>query len=452
MVVFAQDKEVPKPDVTDQPLWILILPSVISSPQDSPLEYKLTEIVTDIAWKSGRFEVFDQYDARKYLTKYQSNKSKFLLVSDILAAGDSLECDEVLIVELLSFSQVGVPPPEDNDKEDRNFVEQIIDGIFSSDSDDYSDNIHSRVSVQFRNIDLATRKDIDRFSVNVSYTGGTKPESEDKVLEKYYNAVYNEVRMLYQLVSEVISVDGTDLDLRLGSSIGISGNTLFEITEPDIVILENDKEVIYPGEPVGLACVKSVGDTVNRSLVIRQWIAIEPGFYAYEYNNKIHGIQIYFLPGFPGDYMYIGGQFHYSPLGAWDFGGGIHYTYATDSYNEKDHGFGFGIFGSRKIFTLTSLIICTRMGFDLDLAFKKDDDEITVATPIISGTMGISCSFMLIKKSDFELNLGYRLSTKSSSWTYSEDETEYDAFWYDAPPVVDLSGFYFTLGYKFLLF
>ena len=106
----------------------------------------------------------------------------------------------------------------------------------------------------------------------------------------------------------------------------------------------------------------------------------------------------------------------------------------------------------RKLFTATALTVHAKIGIDLDLPFKKDDDDKTGTAPVFSGTLGISCSFMLIKKSDFELNLGYRLSTKSSSWTYSEDKAEYDAFWYGAPPVVDLSGFYFTVGYKYLMY
>jgi len=445
--LFAQDTA---PDKSNLPIWILILPGTISESAGHSLENELTTMVTDIAWESGQFEVFDRFDVRELLMKYRLDRFGYLPNSVVLALGDSIDCDEAIIVDLLRYSQIGVP--SEYEETDPDFLETIIDSLLSTNSDDYSDNIHTRISVQFTIIDLVTDKEIDRFSVQVSHTGGTRNESKEIALDKFNKIVYNEIRIIYQIVSEVVAVDGVNLDLRIGSNLGITGGTLFEIIEPDWVKKVGDEEVVYPGKPAGLACVQSVGDTVNHALVIRQWSVIEPGFYGYEFNKKINGIQIYFLPGFPGDYIYIGGQFHYSPLGAWDFGGGIHYTYATDSYDEKDHGFGFGIFGSRKLFTLTSLIICTRMGFDLDLPFKKDDYGKTVVTAVISGTLGISCSFMLIKKSDFELNLGYRLSTKSSNWTYSEDETEYDAFWYDAPPVVDLSGFYFTVGYKYLMF
>jgi len=439
--------------ISSEPLWMLILPGTISTSADQQLENEISDIVADIAWESGRFEVFDRYDVWGLLMKSYPDKLEYLSDSVILSIGDYTKCDEALIIDVVSFSQIGVPPSEDDEEEeDRNFLESIIDGLFGSDSEDYSDNIHTRLSVQFRNIDLITGKEIDRFSVRVSHTGGTKPESEAKTLDNFREVVFNEVRLLYQLVSEVIAVDGVDLDLRLGSNLGITGNTLFEIIEPDRVIMTDDEEVTTPGKSVGLVCVQSVSDSVNRSVIIRQWGAIEPGDYAYEFNNRIQGIQIYFLPKFPGDYLHIGGQYHFSPLGTWDFGGGMHYLSVTDSYNENDNGLGFSIFGSRKLITLTTLTVYAKTGVNIDIPFKEDDDGMTVTTAVFSGSLGLSCNLMISKKADIEVNLSYRFSTKSSDWTYSESEEEFEAFWYDEPPVVDLSGFYFTVGYKFLLY
>jgi hypothetical protein len=437
-------------DISYQPLWILILPGTISDSVEQSLNNKITGIVADIAWQTGQLEVFDRFDVWELLMKYHLNTFGYLPDSVVLTLGDSMQCDEALIVDLLGFSQIGVPP--DEYENDHNFLETIIDALFSSESEDYSDNIHTRLSVQIRNIDIATGEEIDRFSVQVSHTGGTKPESKEKALENFHEVVFHEIRIIYQLVSEVIAVDGIDLDLDLSSNQRITANTLFEIIAPDEVEMADNEEVVCPGEPAGLACAQSVGDTMIRSLVIRQWCAIKPGFYTFPLNKKIHGIQIYILPKFPGDYIYIGGQFHYSPLGVWDIGAGIRYIYVTDSYNEKDHGFGFGVFGSRKLLTATALTVHAKMNFDLDLPFKSDDQGETVITTVFSGTLGISGSFMLTKKSDFEINLLYRLSTKSSNWANNIDEPRYDAIWYDAPPVVDLSGFYFTAGYKILLF
>ena len=99
---------------------------------------------------------------------------------------------------------------------------------------------------------------------------------------------------------------------------------------------------------------------------------------------------------------------------------------------------------------MPSLFMQAKIGVELDIPFKKDDEGMTALLPVLSGTLGINAGFMLTKRTDFELNIGYRFSIRSSNWTYSSEEESYDAFWYDAAPVVDLNGFFFTLGYKFI--
>jgi hypothetical protein len=447
----AQKTPIAEPEFSSQPLCLLILPGTTSEFADQSLQNEITDLVADIAWETGRFDVFDRIDVDHLLEKSHLDKAGTFSDSVIMALGDSVQCDEVLMVDLKEFSQVGVPPREE-EEEDRNFFETIIEGLFGTDSKDYSDNIHTRLSVQFRNIDLITGNEIDQFLINVSYTGGDKSESEEKALQKYSEVVFNEVCLMYQLVSEVIAVDRADLDLSLGRNLGVTGNTVFEIISPYRVENSGDEEIVYPGEPAGLACVQSIGDTISRSRLIRQWGVIEPGFYAYEFNKHIHGMQIFIGSVFPGDYLAIGGQYHYSPLADWDIGGGLHYVYLTDSYDEKNHGFGFGVFGSRKLLNLPAVTLKANLGFDLDLPFKRDDDGRMVTTAVFSSALGISCNLMLKKNSDIEILFAYHLSLKSSSWTYSEDDETYDAFWTDTPPLVDLSGIYLSVGYKFVLF
>jgi len=437
-------------DISSEPLWMLILPGTLSEYDDQDRENEITDIVTEIAWQSGRFEVFDRYDVKDLLNKFYPVTYATLHDSIIIKIGEFVECDEALIVDLLSFSQIGVPPANNDEDEDRNFIESIFDGLFGSDTEDYSDNIHTRLTVQFRNISLITGEEIDRFNVRISHTGGTKSESEKRTLEDFRQAVLNELQMMYQFVSEVITVDGLDLDLKIGSNLGLSGNTIFEIVGPNRIKIENGEKVTAPGKPAGLACVQDVSDSTNRSHIIRQWEIIKPGYFANEINKNMYGLQIFFLPEFPGDYIYIGAQFHYSPLAAWDFGGGLRYTNITDSYKERNNGFGFGIFGSARIISLTAIMIHTRAGLDFDIPFKKDDDDNIVATDIVSGTLGISASLMLAKKSDIELHVGYRLSTKSSHWSYDKDDQHFDAFWENESPVVDIGGFYITIGYKII--
>jgi hypothetical protein len=438
-------------DVSLEPLWLLILPGTISDYEDQDRENKIADMVADIAWETGRFEIFDRHDVEDLILKYIPITYSLLHDSILLKIGETIQCDEALIIDLMRFSQIGVPPVEDEGDES-GIIEDIFNGIFSGDSEDYSDNILTRLTVRFRNINLIDGKEIDRFEIKISHTGGTKLESEEQALKNFNEAVFNEVRMIYQLVSEVISVDGLDLNLTLGTDLGLTGNTIFEIKQPNQIKTVSGEKVTFPGKPLALACLQSVGDTINHARVIRQWDVIEPGYYASEYNKNIHGLQIFFSPKFPEDYLYIGGQFHYSPLGPWDFGGGIYYTAITDSYNELNNGLGFGLFGAGRVLSLTALMVHAKIGLNFDIPFKEDDSGTTVTTGVFSGTLGLSASLMLTETSDIELNIGYRQSAKSSSWSYSENEEEFEAIWENDPPAVDLSGFYFTIGYKFIFF
>jgi hypothetical protein len=439
-------------NISSEPLWLLILPGTITIPGDKGLENKITDIVGEVALESGRFIVFERFGVKDLLFKYNPRIYGTLPDSVALKIGQEIECDEILIVDLLSFSQIGVPPEDNEEEEDQSFLVSFFEGLFSGDSEDYSDNINTRLTVQFRNFDVISGDEIDRFPITVSHTGGTKPESEESALDNFRDVVFNEVRLIYQLISEVVAVDGVDLDLRLGSDLGITGNTLFEIVQPGEVKMVKNEEIITPGRRVGLACVQSVTDSSNKSYLLRQWDVIEAGFFANEFYEHIHGVQLFYLPKFPGDYTYIGIQYHYSPLSAWDFGGGAHYSLVSDSYNETNHGFGLRAFGARRFFTFPGLLVYAKLGLNLDIPFKQDNDGQTVTTGVFSGSLALTLSLMLSKSSDIELNFGYRLSTKSSEWTFTDEDTEIEAYWDEEPPVIDISGFYFTVGYKFIIF
>jgi hypothetical protein len=91
---FAQKTDIAESDISYQPLWMLILPGTISESVEQSLENEITDIVADIAWQSGRFEVFDRFDVRELLMKYHLDKFGYLPDSVVLALGDSTDCDE----------------------------------------------------------------------------------------------------------------------------------------------------------------------------------------------------------------------------------------------------------------------------------------------------------------------------------------------------------------------
>ena len=53
---------------------------------------------------------------------------------------------------------------------------------------------------------------------------------------------------------------------------------------------------------------------------------------------------------------------------------------------------------------------------------------------------------------NFVFNIGYRFSTKSDNWEYSEDEENYKAYWDESAPEVENSGLMLSIGFKYFLF
>jgi len=88
----------------------------------------------------------------------------------------------------------------------------------------------------------------------------------------------------------------------------------------------------------------------------------------------------------------------------------------------------------------------------MDIPYRKDDDGQTVNTVLFSAYMGVVGEFLLSKKIDFVISAGYRFSTKSYKWEYSEDEETFPAYWEKDAPEVDNSGVKLSVGFKYLLF
>lgn len=434
-LVFSVNGYAWQTETAPEPLWLLILPGTITPIAEKNLGNKVTDLVAETAVLSGGLVVFDRFGVADLLEKHLTNVRQALPDSVALAIGTEIECDELLILDILNFTQTGAP----------------ASNIGGQGALDYHKNVKTQLSVQFRFINLVTGEEVDRFPLSVSHTGGNKLQSENAALEKFLEVVSNEIQLIYQQMSEVEAVDGIDLELTRGSHHGLRKEMLVEIVQPTEIKVVDGEERLSPGKTVGLAYVENLDDSSNTSRLLREWDVIEPGYYARESYKHIQGVQVFYLPKLAGEYTYIGAQYHFSPLGLWDFGGGLHYSAIVDSYEETDHGFGLNAFGARRLFVLPNTLVYAKLGLNLDIPFKTDDDGQEVMTALFSGSLGLSFSYMLSKMSDFELNLGYRLSAKASDWQYNEEETEYDAYWEGDPPVVDVNGFYISVGYKFII-
>ncbi len=463
-IVGAQDVEESSRGITAERMRILILPAKDDTSQEFSIDEEVTGVVANVAVQLGRFEVIDRRNLESILAEQALQQTGLVADSDLVELGKLAASDQAILVDVLNFHQVGVAPAEttnDDDDEDEgggfwgNLVAGVVEGIFSGEpetDEPYANNIQTQLSVEIRSTDIATGKSEKSFDITVSHTGGGRGVSRAKAIENFREALVTELRLLYALSSEVISVEGDEALLFLGAELGVGKNTLFEIKEPDTYKMIRGRQMTVPGRSAGLVCVSDLSSETNRSLIVRQWRQIEEGDLALEYTRSIHGFQVYVLPPFPEKNFQLGVQFLFQPLAAYDFGFFLRYSDTFDSYDTKTRGFGLGGFGAMRILVASPVQINARLGLDLDIFFKKDDADHSVVAVAFSGTPGLNTSLMLSRTSDIEINLGYRLSGPTGTWTYSADEKTYDAVWDRPAPEINLSGWFFTVGYKYIIF
>ena len=96
--------------------------------------------------------------------------------------------------------------------------------------------------------------------------------------------------------------------------------------------------------------------------------------------------------------------------------------------------------------------IGTKVGMDMDILFRKDDNEEVVNTVLFSAQAGLLSEIPFSPNLDFVVNVGYRFGFKTDTWEYSVDDDTFPAFWENDIPRVDNSGFVFSVGFKYLLF
>jgi hypothetical protein len=229
------------------------------------------------------------------------------------------------------------------------------------------------------------------------------------------------LKELYLLTSQVVAVEHNELLLVRGSGVGVSKGTLFEIVSPDIQKTYGETPISVPGRSAGIVSVKDISGESNRSSILRQWRQIEPGYRALEYNKSVRGLQIVFSPGITDSLLSFDAEYHWQPLRQWNWGFGLRYSRVTDSFGDKDHGFGFWGFGSLRFLSSPKFKVSGRAGLDFDVAFRKDDENKTVNLGIFSVPVGVVADVYLSRKSDISIFTGYRFSGRTDSWRRSSE-------------------------------
>ncbi|UCE05050.1 MAG: hypothetical protein JSW07_15705, partial [bacterium] len=277
-------------------------------------------------------------------------------------------------------------------------------------------------------------------------------KSKAKAMKLLKRKAISKLKSIYWFSADIIKIKNGMIGLPFGTTSGIKKGMMFELVEPDRVWTYEDEEILVPGGSAGIATVVDTSADNSGLRILRQWRDHYIGSWAIEHPTSVFALGLNFVPPSTDAYTNLGIQLHVGPMHDFDWGFGMQIIRITDSFGDDDFGFGFGGFGIWRFLNTSKIDLGVKLGIDLDIPFRKDDDGQTVHSILFSGYMGVVGEFLLSKKFDFVISAGYCFSTKSDKWEYSDDEETFPAFWEKDAPEVNNSGFMLSVGFKYLLF
>jgi hypothetical protein len=353
---------------------------------------------------------------------------------------------EALVVMATEIFQEGVPPAEEEE------YFSLGEDNQGNKAGDYSKNVQTQLSVYALFINIETGESLGSLDLEVFHTGGSSEKSKAKAMSSLKKKAKAEFKRIYWFSSDVITTDKGKPGIPFGTKSRVGKGLIFELFEPDRIWELDDEEFLVPGSSAAIATVADTSADSSGLRILRQWRYIYPGNWAVEHPAPIFALGLNFSPPSIGSYSNLGISFHFAPLKNFDYGVGIQISTVIDSYEEDDYGFGFGCFGIWRFINTSKIDFGGKLGIDLDIPFKKDDDGQIVHTVLFSSNIGIVGEFLLSRKLDFVINAGYRIGTRTDDWEYSEDEESYPAYWEKDAPAVENSGLILSVGFKYLLF
>ncbi|MFQ6615648.1 MAG: hypothetical protein ACE5HZ_02605, partial [Fidelibacterota bacterium] len=414
-------------------------------------------IVSDVATSLGRFDVIDRTDLEEILREQALQLTGLIDDSTVVEVGHIASAHEAVIVDVLNFHQQGVPPEEDEKNEEEEdegslfgrVVLALVKGMVDREhppseqreQDPYPHNIQTTLSVRVKQVEVETGRTLNSFTSTSVHTGGTRGYSRSRVMEEFRQRALTEIKGFYLLTSQVISVTGGEVLLFLGSTVGVRPGTLFEIVQPDRVTSFRGRDIVVPGRRVGVVEVRESSTEANRSVILRNWLPVEAGHKALEYTRMPLAFELRYFPAADSPFAGLQGGVILRPFHFNSLGGEVRLGTVTDTYGDSDFVIGMGASGTRRLLRFPRLSLAGSVKLHFDFALRPDDGHQTVVTALFSATPQLGMEFLLSEARDLTVALGYRLSTKSSHWTYSEQTDEgkprqVDAYWKGQPPEV----------------
>jgi len=424
----------------------LPLPAYANKSIRYTIDDEIANLIADILERIGVNDVFVGIELDSTFLNIDSTINKYTIVT----------CNELNgIREAIVVSATEIFQFNDEQEENGTYF-KLKRSIFkkkpSQKTEPDSTNIYTEISVFLNFIDIETGDNIGYIDVTATHTGGSLKQSKEKALENLWDKLMMELKKIYWLSFYIESTTNGKIKLPFGTNYGIKKGKIFELVEPDRIWEDEKGEYIVAGGRVGFATVSDTTRDSSKVKIIRLWQDFYPESWVVEYPYTIQGFELNLVAPSTDYYLSFGIQFHANPMQKIDWGFGMQIIQVADSFGDKNFGFGFSGFGIWRFLNGAKFDIGAKLGINIDIPFKEDDNGQIVNTALFSTQIGIIAEYPLSEKFDIVFGLGYRFGVKSSEWEFSENDETFPAYWRNDSPEVDNTGYILSTGFKYYLY
>ena len=440
-------------DLTLEKKPIIILPSKDANIPES-IENKITSILSQKATDLGRFEVIDRRLIDSILEEQRLQNSGIFNEDQIVQIGELASAKEAFIVNIFEYAQKGVPKrkkeKKDDDKEETLstwVVKTMVTATAKAITEDskkreqnleLENNINTIINGEIRMINIASGVSKNTFHFGSQFTGGNRNHSLNRALFYASLQIGKKLRSFYSLTSEVINVNGYEVDLLTGKDLGVKRGALFEIASIDKEKTYKNRLVKIPGKTRAIARISNVGPNASRARIIRKWRKIVPGLKAYEIMRLPRLTQTDFSYSTMPWYE-LGYRYWFLPFNKLSFS--LNSQLGTLEDSRKINNVYFGT-GSSLNFNLAYFFgVTPSFGINIPINFfiRRDDHQNSVTSYLISPSLNFNFSVQLGQFWDVVFSTEYVLNKVQSKWTYhakNENGEPYrqSGFWNNREP------------------
>ena len=443
---------------------LLILLSEFKKYDSNSIEVEIAEYVTKIAVNLGRYEVIDRNALESIIEEQRFQLSGLANDSMIVEFGNIAAAEEGLMIDVLTYSQEGIPPAKDDDDDDDadgSFLGELgkalgegIIGLIrhgSDEEEEYANNILTILSVSLKKVNIETGKVLQSALISVDHMGGNRGKSKKETFKKFQKATTIELKNFYLLTMVVTKMDDGKIFIPGGYEIGVKKGTMFEIIRPGKKIEIKGKTFTFEGERIGFLEANKILDDGNIARPVKVWEPIESGYKAVEFHRP-QGAAYFSYTQLTSGAFGLNFVAEFSPFNVYNGWMAFRYMNGKDSRDERDHGIGFDFGPSMKIYNGNTFSLRARGGIGFLTFFKKDDANKLVNTFSFASLLGISMEYYRSASKDISIFVGYRSDGGDDTWkNHNEEDGEpaYEAVWIGKTPHINVSGFFLTIGYKF---